>query len=175
MNVFYVIFARAPHAKKLFPFKDAEGDELREHPEFRAHARHFMKVIGDALEDVEDLEGRLGRRLLVLGAEHASKPGFSLDYFEVFTGGLGEVWATELGEAWTSETRASWEKLFLYLLMELRAGYMMAVEGEKLEEQGEEEEEETDSSDKPPNGRETITLIPPRVVVSPPLSGPGTT
>lgn len=131
-RVFQQIFYMRSGVKKLFPFRDVDGEDLWNHPSFKAHALHFMQAIGAAVDNLDDLDGALSPILLDLGARHYTKKGFGLQYFEVFTKALLVVWNEQLGEDFTPEVKAAWEKTFIFILMNLRDGYQLERDRQQI-------------------------------------------
>jgi hemoglobin-like flavoprotein len=126
MRVFNYIFIRRPEVKNLFPFKHLEMTELSTNPYFRGHATHFMQAISAAVDNLDDLDTKLTPLLLAFGEQHGQTRGFGIQYFEVFTQCLVLVWEERLGDKFTPKVRAAWEKLFVFILMTLREGYVQA-------------------------------------------------
>jgi hypothetical protein len=46
LDIFLRIFELIPKAKEFFPFRDAAGEALVEHPYLKAHAMRFFNAVG---------------------------------------------------------------------------------------------------------------------------------
>ena len=124
-KVFLRIFEYRPTVKKMFPFRDAWGDQLIRHPQFVLQAHRFMKVIGIVVHAVDRLRsGRGGSPALYeLGRRHVFIEGFLPDYFDAFTRAVIYVWQQELREAFSSDVADAWRALFAYIIEQLKDGY----------------------------------------------------
>ena len=56
VGIFLRIFDLIPHAKELFPFKNAVGDALMEHPYLKGHAMRFFNAVGMTVVNLDALE-----------------------------------------------------------------------------------------------------------------------
>jgi len=76
--VFLRIFEYRPSVKRMFPFRDAWGDQLIRHAQFVEQAHRFMRVIGIVVGAVDRLRaGRGGSPALYeLGRRHVNIEGF---------------------------------------------------------------------------------------------------
>jgi hemoglobin-like flavoprotein len=126
VTLFLRIFKHSPEVKNLFNFQDLEMSQLPDNPHFRGHATHFMQVINELVDNLDDLDTNLTPLLLALGEQHSQTQRFGIQYFEVFAQCLIIVWEERLGDEFTPEVRAAWEKLFVFMLMTLREGYIHA-------------------------------------------------
>jgi len=124
-KVFLRIFEYRPSVKRMFPFRDAWGDQLIRHHQFIQQANRFMRVIAIVVSAVDFL--RSGQRsspaLYELGRRHVTIEGFLPDYFDVFTRAVIYVWQQELRELFTSDVADAWRTLFAYIIGQLRDGY----------------------------------------------------
>ena len=124
-KVFLRIFEYRPSVKRMFPFRDAWGDQLIRHPQFVQQANRFMRVIAIVVNAVERLRSGLGGSpaLYELGRRHVTIEGFLPDYFDVFTRAVIYVWQQELREMFSSDVAEAWRLLFAYIIGQLRDGY----------------------------------------------------
>jgi hypothetical protein len=56
LAIFLKIFELIPEAKQLYPFKDAVGDALVEHPYLKGHAMRFFNAVGMTVVNLDALE-----------------------------------------------------------------------------------------------------------------------
>ena len=64
-RVFLHIFELKPETKNHFPFRDAWGDELLEHAQFRHHVTRFVRTIDDVVANVRDDKGEVMIEVIV--------------------------------------------------------------------------------------------------------------
>jgi len=125
VKVFLRIFEYRPSVKRMFPFRDAWGDQLIRHSQFIQQANRFMRVITIVVGAVDYLRSGPGGSpaLYELGRRHVTIEGFLPDYFDVFTRAVIYVWQQELRELFTSEVADAWRTLFVYIIDQLKEGY----------------------------------------------------
>jgi len=124
-KVFLRIFEYRPSVKRMFPFRDAWGDQLIRHSQFVLQANRFMRVIAFVVGAVDRLRGgRSGSPALYeLGRRHVTIEGFLPDYFDVFTRAVIYVWQQELREQFSADVDDAWRTLFAYIIGQLKDGY----------------------------------------------------
>jgi hemoglobin-like flavoprotein len=132
-RVFLRIFEINPDLKQLFPFRNDDGESLRNDPNFTGHASRFMQAVGAANDNIHNLEAFLGPLLIGLGKQHIKFGGFKPEYWDVFTEAMLFVWERELGEDFNDKCRYAWTKVFDFIMEQLKEGYRLAEE-EELEQ-----------------------------------------
>ena len=123
--MFLRIFEYRPSVKRMFPFRDAWGDQLIRHTQFVQQAHRFMRVISVVVGAVDQVRAGPGGSpaLYELGRRHVTIEGFLPDYFDVFTRAVVYVWQQELREAFTPDVADAWRTLFSYIIDQLKYGY----------------------------------------------------
>jgi len=71
--------------------------------------------------------------LMMLGAKHATLPGFELSYLALVTKCLHRTWEQVLGEEYTDDVREAWSAVFDYITSKLRDGYLIYMEDKENE------------------------------------------
>ncbi|KAK3098563.1 hypothetical protein FSP39_020663 [Pinctada imbricata] len=127
-KVFLRTFYEEPRTKDVFPqFSDLEDFEIAKHPFFKGHVAKFMQVVDAVVDNLDGPKASIQQLLLMLGARHATFQGFHLEYFDVFTKVLIDVWETEIGEEFIPEVKECWVFVFAYIVKYLRQGYFLYV------------------------------------------------
>jgi len=124
-KVFLRIFEYRPSVKRMYPFRDAWGDQLIRHAQFVLQAHRFMRVIAAVVTSVDQLRAGRGASpaLYELGRRHVNIEGFLPDYFDVFTRAVVYVWQQELRDAFAPDVADAWRALFAYIIGQLKDGY----------------------------------------------------
>ena len=124
-KVFLRIFEYRPSVKRMFPFREAWGDQLIRHAQFIQQAHRFMHVISVVVNAVDQLRTGTGSSpaLYELGRRHVNIEGFLPDYFDVFTRAVIYVWNQELRESFSPDVADAWRTLFAYIIGQLKEGY----------------------------------------------------
>lgn len=102
---------------------DFEENELLKHPPFIDHVTRFMQIIDYLVENLDQQNSDFHQALLMLGAKHATFPGFQVSYFTVFNKALMEVWESAIGEEFIPEVQQCWTQLFAYIMRYIVQGY----------------------------------------------------
>lgn len=123
-QIFLHIFAENPEVKKLFPFRNAWGDELITHPQFQAHSARFMRVIHQAIAHLVTIKVTFIPVLKELGAKHTKMHGFSPQNFMLFKDSTMYILKREYPTTMTPECTKAWEILFDFILEQLKDGYL---------------------------------------------------
>ena len=123
-KVFLRIFEKNPYVKKIFPFRDCEGEDLLKNPSFKGHASRFMQAVGAVVDNINDPETALSPVLIGLGKNHTSFEGFKPEYFGAFTEAMQYVWRTELKVKYTPEVAETWDMVFIFIMQTLKEGYV---------------------------------------------------
>ena len=89
-----------------------------------------MEVLDLVCSELESIttDCPVGRRLMVLGAEHATIAGFDLFYFSVFIKCMHLTWETILKEEYTEEVKEAWACVFDYIMARIRDGFIIFEE-----------------------------------------------
>ena len=58
-RVFLHIFELKPEVKRHFPFRDAWGDDLLAHAQFRDHVTRFVRTINSVVDNMNDGKGKV--------------------------------------------------------------------------------------------------------------------
>ncbi|XP_061198110.1 cytoglobin-2-like [Saccostrea echinata] len=123
-KVFLKIFLEEPKLKYIFSsFSDMEENELVHHPLFIDHVTRFMQIIDYLVENLDQEKSDFEQALLMLGAKHATFPGFQVSYLNLFTKALLEVWESAIGEEFIPEVQQCWAQLFTYIMRYIVQGY----------------------------------------------------
>lgn len=117
-----------------YPFRNIDNKKLAQNDKFKSHASKFMETLDSVCSDLENLttDCPVGRRLMVLGAEHATISGFDLYYFSVFGKCLHLTWEMVLREEYTEEVKDAWTCVFDYVMARIRDGYIIFQEEREL-------------------------------------------
>ena len=70
---------------------------------------------------------------MMLGAKHATIPGFDLMYLSTFTKCMHSTWENILGEEYTDDVRDAWATVFEYISSKIRDGYLIYMEDKENE------------------------------------------
>ena len=125
--LFKHIFAAAPGALQLFPFKDVEN--LYESEDLKFHASKVVKTVGKAVGNIENLEP-LFPTLKTYGKNHVEK-GVTADMYPVVGQALLDTLKDGLGDDFTQEVKSAWTTLFTIISETMVAG---SKEAEKKKE-----------------------------------------
>lgn len=104
-----------------------EEHELLHHPIFIDHVTRFMQIIDYLVENLDEQKSDFQQVLLMLGAKHATFPGFHVSHFNVFTKALLEVWESAIGEEFIPEVQKCWTQLFAYIMRYILQGYELYI------------------------------------------------
>ena len=126
-QIFLRIFEVEPRVKEAFKLGSTWGDDLLNSEAFQRHASRFIDTIGSVVEKVDRLSEEVDSFMTGIGADHASRAGFSVEYFDVFVKSLIFVWQQELRENFTPATSDAWETLFRYMVHKTNEGYASAT------------------------------------------------
>ncbi|KAL8621924.1 hypothetical protein ACOMHN_046128 [Nucella lapillus] len=130
VEIFVRIFREAPSIQALFEhLRHQPHQDLHESPAFREHARHFMAVIQNLVDNLECPQN-IDHQLLILGAKHATFEGYHSEYFRFFTKCMLDEWETRLGEEFIHEVRDSWKLAFDYVVDRMSEGFDMCINGQ---------------------------------------------
>ena len=124
VDIFLHIFQVRPDVKRFFPFKNAVGDALVNHPHFKGHAMRFINAIKMAVLNLDAWEVCLLPNLLQLGRFHTTIPGFTHDIFEVFITSMNAVWSKYLGREYNRTCKSAWSKIFQFIVRKVEEGYL---------------------------------------------------
>lgn len=130
IRVFERIFELNPDLKQLFPFRNKEGESLRNDHDFTGHASRFMQAVGAAIDNINNLYMYFGPLLIGLGKQHVEFGGFKPEYWDVFTEAMLYVWEKELGDVFDDKCRNAWTKVFEFIMEQLKVGYSQAMDEE---------------------------------------------
>nr|XP_034307779.1 non-symbiotic hemoglobin 0-like [Crassostrea gigas] len=130
IRVFERIFELNPDLKQLFPFRNKEGESLRNDHDFTGHASRFMQAVGAAIDNINNLYMYFGPLLIGLGKQHVEFGGFKPEYWDVFTEAMLYVWEKELGDLFDDNCRNAWTKVFEFIMEQLKVGYSQAIDEE---------------------------------------------
>ncbi|XP_014676299.1 PREDICTED: neuroglobin-like [Priapulus caudatus] len=124
-EVFLMIFELNPEAKKMFPCRDVEGEELLTNHDFKGHASRFMQAVGAAIDHLDDLQLELEPLLCTLGRTHANyrNRGFVPHFFDEFTAAMIQTWQKKLGRKFTPDVRAAWLTMLSFVAAAMKSGY----------------------------------------------------
>ena len=126
-QIFLRIFEVEPRVKEAFKLGSTWGDDLINNEAFQRHASRFIATIGSVVEKVDRLSAEVDPFMAGIGADHASRAGFSVEYFDVIVKSLIFVWQQELRENFTPATSDAWETLFRYMVQKTNEGYASAT------------------------------------------------
>ena len=147
-QVFLRIFEVEPRVKTAFGLGSTWGDALINNASFQQHADMFVHSIGCLVDSLESVRTVADPFLMAIGADHTERPGFSVQYFDVFIKSLIFVWQKELRRNFTVETRVAWQTLFQYMAGKTKEGYDVATKEEetRLKQKGLEISDTIDSA-----------------------------
>ena len=103
------------------------GELMYKDSRFRAHATKFMEVLARMCDMLPNLDpdAPISRKLMVLGAQHATLAGFDVTYFSIFLKSLHLTWERILHEEYTADVRDVWNTMFEFGIERLRDGYII--------------------------------------------------
>ena len=83
-----------------------------------------VDVVCSSLSTIEK-DCPVSRRLIILGAQHATVPGFDMVYFSIFAKCLHMTWERVLKEEYTDEVKEAWTILFDFVMDRISDGYVL--------------------------------------------------
>ena len=127
-RIFLSIFDKNPLIKGLFPFKDLEGQELMDDPNFIAHASRFMGTLEVVMQNLDQYKEEVSPRLVSLGRTHTTFSGFKPGYFNHFEEAMLDVFRQDLGPMlFDAKSIEAWRVVFRFIMMELKRGYTFSL------------------------------------------------
>jgi len=120
VKLFREIFAAAPGALQLFPFKD-EFDVYGS-AALKAHALGVMKTVGTAVSMLDDLPA-LVPLLKNLGGKHLQY-GVKDSHYNIVANALLSTLEKQLGPAWTDPVASAWKETFEVVAATMKEGAM---------------------------------------------------
>ena len=108
-------------------FSGQRADKLVKNPRFQHHATKFMEALSSLCDMLPTLDPDAphSRKLMVLGAQHATIPGFDVVYFSLFLKCLHMTWERTLKDEYTAEVRHVWSIIFEFAVERIRDGYVI--------------------------------------------------
>ena len=128
-KVFLRIFEVEPRVKTAFKLGSMWGDDLLNNDTFKRHANRFVESIGYVVDNVYSLQEHAEAYVMDIGADHTKRPGFSVQFFDVFVKSLLFVWQQEIDDQFTPDVEAAWLELFQYVAQKTKEGYESASQG----------------------------------------------
>uniref|UniRef100_A0A5S6QDI2 GLOBIN domain-containing protein n=1 Tax=Trichuris muris TaxID=70415 RepID=A0A5S6QDI2_TRIMR len=130
-NIYAEIFSKAPDAKKLFPALANWPGDIRDCPQFSSQALKFVQVISLALRYLDRPE-KLNEMLRNVGQLHAryTDRGFRMAHWDIFLDAIVCCMHVQMAnipsfdDSTKEEAAAVWRSLAVYIIKEMRLGYV---------------------------------------------------
>ena len=134
-QIYLRLFEQKPEVKDLFSFREAWGDELITHPDFRSHIIGFMAAVQKGIEELDSLELKYAPFLQKLGAKHTRTNGFNEDNFTLFEDAIIYILRRELSNEFNVDKENAWKTFLRYIINTMAEGYneTKKSEGEETE------------------------------------------
>lgn len=129
-QIFLRIFELNPEIKKSFQFSDAHGNDLINHPMFKAHVKNFASIIDSSIRNLDNLKPIQAPTLYALGTTHQSVEGFNKNNLEIFLKAMLLVLRQEFKSALDVddlEVEVAWRRLLEFIVFQINLGYRSAV------------------------------------------------
>ena len=134
-QIYLRVFEVKPEVKDLFAFREAWGDELITHPDFRSHILGFMAAVQKGIEELDNLELKYAPFLQTLGAKHTRTDGFNAENFALFENAIVYILRRELSNEFNTEKENAWKVFLRYIMDTMSDGYNESKKSESsLEE-----------------------------------------
>lgn len=97
---------------------------------FRHHSTIFMDTVASVCDNLDnfDVESEISKRLMLLGAHHATISGYDPLYFDIFAKCLHLTWEAVLGEEYTEDVRGAWTLVFCFITSRMQDGYKIYMQ-----------------------------------------------
>ena len=129
IEIFLKLFQLKPEAKRLFPFRDLEGEALLSNSLFRGHSIRFMFAIGSTVAHLDALDISCAPTFILLGRKHLWIGDFlSSGYLEAFIESVAYVFDDLLGENEHGDVYDAWQAVFKFVVGKMIEGYKLALE-----------------------------------------------
>lgn len=138
-RMFLNVFELSPEIRQIFGFDDSlTRENLLFDKRFQRQAKMFVKVIDEAVRDIENLEDDVQKRLHALGARHvkfraANNSGaFKMQHWDTFAEAMLEsIIDSQRGVHKYRDTTATWRIFITWLIGIMKQGYYETLRAER--------------------------------------------
>ena len=129
-QIYLRVFEVKPEVKDLFAFREAWGDELITHPDFRSHIMGFMAAVQKGIEELDNLESKYAPFLQTLGAKHTRTDGFNAENISTFETAIVYILRRELSNEFDKEKENAWKVFLKFIMDTMSEGYNASMKSE---------------------------------------------
>ena len=87
----------------------------------------MVALVCENLDHFDD-NSEISKRLMLLGAHHATISGYDPLYFDIFAKCLHLTWEAVLGEEYTADVREAWTLFFHFITRRMQDGYKIYMQ-----------------------------------------------
>lgn len=137
VRILFHVFEHSPEIKHFFSFDDTSRENLLFDKRFQKQAKAFVRVIDDAIRDIENLEDEVQKRLHGLGARHvkfrsAQIGAFKMQHWDTFAEAMLEaIIDSQRGVHKYRDATATWRIFITWLVGMMKQGYYDALRAER--------------------------------------------
>lgn len=137
VRIFFNIFEISPEIKQIFGYDNTMTREmLLFDKRFQRQAKAFIRVIDEAVRDIENLEEEVQNRLHALGARHvkfrSASGAFKMQHWDTFAEAMLEsIIDSQRGVHKYRDTTATWRIFITWIIGIMKQGYYETLRAER--------------------------------------------